>query len=95
MVFKFVLLLQMVQLKKYFFEGVATQSIESHIPIDLKNKCSSINYEFKNVMFHPITDEPIVCIADIPYLIKNIVKALEMSSLNKIKNKYETLWMST
>ena len=42
-----------------FFEGVATQSIESHIPIDLKNKFPSINYDFKNVMLHPITDEPI------------------------------------
>ena len=68
-----------------FFEGVATQSIESHIPIDLKNKFPSIKYDFKNVMLHPITDEPIFFIADMPHLIKKIVNALEMSSLKKSK----------
>ena len=30
--------------KNSFFEGVSTQSIESHIPIDLKNKFPSIKY---------------------------------------------------
>ena len=43
-----------------FFEGVATQSIESNIPIDLKNKFPSIKYDLKKVMLHPITDEPIL-----------------------------------
>ena len=56
-----------------FFEGVATQSIESHISIDLKNKFPSIKYDLKNVMLHSITDEPIFVIADMPYLIKKIL----------------------
>ena len=69
-----------------FFERVATQSIESHISIDLKTKFPSIKYDFKNKMLHPITDEPIFVIADMPYLIKKIVNALEMSSLKSQKN---------
>ena len=77
-----------------FFERVATQSIESHISIDLKNKFPSIKYDFKNVMLHPVTDEPIFVIADMPHLIKKIVKELEMTSL-KSQTKYEILWMST
>ena len=83
MVFKFMLLLQIVQLKTIFFEGVATQSIESRIPIDLENKFPSIKYDFKNEMLYPITDEQIFFIADMPHLINKIVNALEISSLKK------------
>ena len=53
-----------------FFEGVETQSIKSRIPIDLKNKFPSIDYDFKYVIFHPMIDEPIFFIADMPPLIK-------------------------
>ena len=46
---------------------------------------SSINYEFKTLMLHPIIDKPIFSIADMPHLIKKIMNALEISSLKKSK----------
>ena len=53
----------------------------------MKNNFPSTSYDFKNVMLHPITNEPIFFIADMPHLIKNIINALEMSSLKKSKRK--------
>ena len=38
-----------------FFEGMISKSISLYIPSDLKNEFKYINYNFKNVMIHPIT----------------------------------------
>ena len=64
---------------------MASKSIDCYIPSDLKKEFKYINYNYKNVMIHPITDKPIFFLADMPHLVKKIVNALEMSSLKKSK----------
>ena len=49
---------------------VASKSIDSYIPSDLKKEFKYINYNYKHVMIHPITDKPIYFLADMPPLVK-------------------------
>ena len=55
------------------------------LPFDLKSKFKNITFEYKCVRKHPISHDPIFLITNIPHLVKNIVIALEMSSLKKSK----------
>ena len=52
-----------------FFEGMASKSIDSYIPSDLKKEFIYINYNFKNVILYPITYKPIFFLADMPHLV--------------------------
>ena len=51
-------------------------SIGSYIPSDLKKEFKYINYNYKNIMLHPITETPIFFLVDMPHSVKKTVNAL-------------------
>jgi hypothetical protein len=64
-----------------FFKSICTVPISRYIPEELQKKYATIPYEeLLFVALHPVTDEPIFVIEDMPHLMKRIVKGMERLS---------------
>ncbi len=64
-----------------FFKSVCTVPISRYIPEELQKKYATIPYEERQfVTLHPVTDEPMFVVEDMPHLMKRIVNGMERSS---------------
>jgi hypothetical protein len=64
-----------------FFKSICTVPISRYIPEELQKKYATIPYEERQfVTLHPVTDEPMFVVEDMPHLMKRIVNGMERSS---------------
>ncbi|KAL7527593.1 hypothetical protein ACHAXR_005041, partial [Thalassiosira sp. AJA248-18] len=61
------------------YKSKATHSIRDMLPEELRNEYPDIDFDLKIACRHPVTDDWIIFIPDMPHLTKNIVTALEYS----------------
>ena len=54
------------------FDELSPSCIENMLPSDLTSKFKDVNFDYKCVIKHPISYDPIFLIADLHHLIKNI-----------------------
>ena len=69
-----------------FFDGTTTETISKYISEELSALCHHVSLDdLMTVMLHPVADEPIFIIEDMPHVIKRLTNALERSSKPKAK----------
>jgi hypothetical protein len=69
-----------------FFDRTTTETISKYISDELIALCPNVSLDdLTTVMLHPVTDEPIFIIEDMPHVVKRLVNALERSSNPKAK----------